>query len=204
MRNKGAMFGLDARIALAIFGALSVISGAALYSAIQNAKATAYHTEMRELTKAVEAYYLDTGSQLPGFQTTQAISYLNSNELYSSTVPGWKGPYLSWTDTNAAIGIITMPRPQPANFLITVATDKAWGGNDNHSDDSAELDCRAANEICHIWVIFEYFTLSQLPMLEGLDEKIDGTIDYENGNFRIRQWTSNSVSVYLKIMPYKK
>ena len=33
--KKAAMFGLDARIALAIFGALSVISGAALYSAIQ-------------------------------------------------------------------------------------------------------------------------------------------------------------------------
>tara|TARA_Y100001960_G_scaffold323342_1_gene401616 strand:- start:381 stop:521 length:141 start_codon:yes stop_codon:yes gene_type:complete len=37
MFNKGAMFGLDARIALAIFGALSVISSAALYSAIQEA-----------------------------------------------------------------------------------------------------------------------------------------------------------------------
>jgi hypothetical protein len=35
------MFGLDARIALAIFGALSVISGAALYSAIQDARVTA-------------------------------------------------------------------------------------------------------------------------------------------------------------------
>jgi hypothetical protein len=29
--KKGAMFGLDARIALAIFGALSVISGVASY-----------------------------------------------------------------------------------------------------------------------------------------------------------------------------
>ena len=36
--KKGAMFGLDARISLAIFGALSVISGAALYSAIQDSK----------------------------------------------------------------------------------------------------------------------------------------------------------------------
>ena len=36
--KKGAMFGLDARIALAIFGALSVISGAALYSAIKESK----------------------------------------------------------------------------------------------------------------------------------------------------------------------
>jgi hypothetical protein len=33
--KKGAMFGLDARIALAIFGALSVISGASLYSEIK-------------------------------------------------------------------------------------------------------------------------------------------------------------------------
>ena len=33
--KRGAMFGLDARIALAIFGALLVISSAALYSAIQ-------------------------------------------------------------------------------------------------------------------------------------------------------------------------
>jgi len=47
LNNKGAMFGLDSRIALAIFGALSVISGAALYSAIQEAKATALYNELR-------------------------------------------------------------------------------------------------------------------------------------------------------------
>ena len=35
------MFDLDARIALVIFGALSVISGAELYSSIQTAKNTA-------------------------------------------------------------------------------------------------------------------------------------------------------------------
>lgn len=38
--KKGAIFGLDARIALAILGALYVISGAALYSAIQESKTT--------------------------------------------------------------------------------------------------------------------------------------------------------------------
>lgn len=39
--KKSAMFGLDARIALAIFGALSVITGAALYSAINKANVIA-------------------------------------------------------------------------------------------------------------------------------------------------------------------
>ncbi len=45
LANRGAMFGLDARIALAIFGALSVISGAALYSAIKESRITSLLTE---------------------------------------------------------------------------------------------------------------------------------------------------------------
>ena len=53
--KKGAMFGLDARIALAIFGALSVISGAALYSAIQDAQATAMIVRLNEVGKAFGA-----------------------------------------------------------------------------------------------------------------------------------------------------
>jgi len=36
--QKGAMFGLDARIALAIFGALSVISGAAFIQLFKKQK----------------------------------------------------------------------------------------------------------------------------------------------------------------------
>tara|TARA_Y100000590_G_scaffold312511_1_gene353198 strand:- start:819 stop:1040 length:222 start_codon:yes stop_codon:yes gene_type:complete len=62
--NKGAMFGLDARIALAIFGALSVISGAALYSAIQEARVTQLITSLNEIGKAYEAYILDTGAEI--------------------------------------------------------------------------------------------------------------------------------------------
>ncbi|MCP4355234.1 MAG: hypothetical protein GY793_06305 [Proteobacteria bacterium] len=53
--NKGAMFGLDARVALAIFGALSVITGAALYSAISAAKGARYSHFFNELVKATEA-----------------------------------------------------------------------------------------------------------------------------------------------------
>lgn len=66
--KKGAMFGLDARISLAIFGALSVISGAALYSAIQNSKATALYVQLSELGKAWESYYIDTGLFYPKYQ----------------------------------------------------------------------------------------------------------------------------------------
>ena len=48
INKKGAIFGLDERIALAIFGALSVISGSALYSAIKDAR------EQRVITSILE------------------------------------------------------------------------------------------------------------------------------------------------------
>ena len=96
INNKGAMFGLDARIALAIFGALSVISGAALYSAIKNAKTTAAFTELQEIIKASEQYLLDTGSHMPKHATS--IQVLYSGDLIENTqgVSNWQGPYLPY------------------------------------------------------------------------------------------------------------
>ena len=52
-KQCGAMFGLDARIALAIFGALSVIVGATLYNTIQHTKVITLHQEFVEIEKAI-------------------------------------------------------------------------------------------------------------------------------------------------------
>jgi type II secretory pathway pseudopilin PulG len=91
--KKAAMFGLDARIALAIFGALSVISGAALYSAIQDAKVTAFLVDINEAGKAYEQYYLDTGAALP----IADVSNLSASYLINENgVAGWNGPYLPY------------------------------------------------------------------------------------------------------------
>jgi hypothetical protein len=93
--KRGAMFGLDARIALAIFGALSVISGAALYSAIKDAREQRVITSILEVSKAVEAYYLDTGF-LPSV-SQYSTTILDILELLENTdnVAGWRGPYYS-------------------------------------------------------------------------------------------------------------
>jgi len=94
--KKGAMFGLDARIALAIFGALSVISGAALYSAIQDARVTAIVTELDEIGKAVTAYYLDTGVYPASKVGGDNATLLDGDALIAKpgTLTGWQGPYL--------------------------------------------------------------------------------------------------------------
>jgi len=93
LNKKGAMFGLDARIALAIFGALSVISGAALYSAVQEAKTIHRVASVSEAIKAFEAYYLDTGEIIK--EGKKGSGFLNIISLIEdSGVAGWKGPYL--------------------------------------------------------------------------------------------------------------
>lgn len=99
--KKAAMFGLDARIALAILGALSLISGAALYSAIQGVRATQIVTQLQEVLKAIELYSLDTGVDLP---------YDNVSVTYRSKildlvkndagVDNWNGPYLPFAEAD--------------------------------------------------------------------------------------------------------
>jgi type II secretory pathway pseudopilin PulG len=90
--KKGAMFGLDARIALAIFGALSVISGAALYSAIQSSKTTALLAFFEEFSKSTTQYYLDTGEIL---YNLSMLNSFQSGNLYTNyeDINGWNGPY---------------------------------------------------------------------------------------------------------------
>ena len=89
--KKGAMFGLDARIALAIFGALSVISGAALYSAIQQTKVIRNVTYLEEVAKGLEQYILDVGSFPENNSANKEIGVLASNYKSETT---WKGPYI--------------------------------------------------------------------------------------------------------------
>ncbi len=91
--KKGAMFGLDARIALAIFGALSVISGAALYSAIESSKAEKYRQYFVENVKASEQYMLDNGQFIP--QKNDNTIYIGDLLTNRENLTTWKGPYIS-------------------------------------------------------------------------------------------------------------
>jgi hypothetical protein len=90
--KKGAMFGLDARVALAVFGSLSVISGAALYSAIETAKVTTLHTEIENLEKGVSQFIYDTRKNIPTASSSNKfdLTYLANN---NDSDDNWNGPY---------------------------------------------------------------------------------------------------------------
>jgi type II secretory pathway pseudopilin PulG len=182
--KKGAMFGLDARIALAIFGALSVISGAALYSAIQDAKATSIIADMNEVAKAYESYLLDTGQELPPRSTDTSswkfYSYDTNNLVVNrANVANWNGPYLPYEDNT---GIEYLGHPTYGNILMEFVDDKDWSATGWES-------CDTAGEKCYISVSID--GIGNASLVTKIDQKIDNGDGAGAGRFR---WTPSNLN----------
>lgn len=79
------MFGLDARIALAIFGILSVVAGVAAINIFGQAGTTAQITEFSNIKKAYTEFHLGTGEHTLRFE-----DLLNNDTGFQ----GWQGPYM--------------------------------------------------------------------------------------------------------------
>tara|TARA_Y100001960_G_scaffold243221_1_gene257359 strand:- start:706 stop:1293 length:588 start_codon:yes stop_codon:yes gene_type:complete len=171
LNKKGAMFGLDARIALAIFGALSVISGAALYSAIKESRITSLLTEYNEIGKAWESFYLDTGVQL-----AKASGYHNrfyTGQLVTDdSIDGWKGPYIAFEDKGGAFRPLIHERYYTILALYANSTDWDFFGD-------VSTICTATD--CYLWILIDGLTLD---LVEGLDKKIDNSDGADKGKLR--------------------
>ena len=171
--KKGAMFGLDARIALAIFGALSIISGAALYSAISKSKETALQTQMQEFSKSYEQLYLDTGSHIP----VNATFSMKSNYLVENPSPAmlnWNGPYI-----NFEISGTSLKFPGYGNAsILRMEAGVTWGA----SISPDPVATCTSGEKCELWLQIKGVN-SELA--KSLDIMVDGSIGNDAGNFRV-------------------
>ena len=175
MLNKGAMFGLDARIALAIFGALSVISGAALYSAIQESKVTQQLAQIKEIEKAIEQYILDTGSMVP-FSATVPIADLSIAALVEKPagVTGWNGPYLSLEKGTG--DYLNRQNKAGKTYALTYSTVDDWTAA------LSSKNCTKSSAACAVYVVH----VSDLDFQEQFEKKLDGstTANYLTGSVR--------------------
>tara|TARA_Y100000588_G_C13822126_1_gene739865 strand:- start:5 stop:610 length:606 start_codon:yes stop_codon:yes gene_type:complete len=186
--KKGAMFGLDARIALAIFGALSVISGAALYSAIRNVNVVQSIADLNEISKAIEQYMLDTYSDLPINSLPVSV---RSSELVNNVAnySRWKGPYLPYEQGTSAAEPHLLH-----NIHEQIQIDK---GRDMPFDavvaDGAEC---IAGEPCYYWIGTKN---TEYSLCLDIDSYVDGIQDGENGNIRILPRAGNATcKIYFK------
>ncbi|MCP4356066.1 MAG: hypothetical protein GY793_10680 [Proteobacteria bacterium] len=192
LSNKGAMFGLDARVALAIFGALSVITGASLYKAIQDTKATALLTEMQDVTQGLEEHYIDTGTYIPigGDNFSSSPEQLVDNYLGFSN---WKGPYLQYESPALRL----LDHTIYSNIYLRIVSDADWG----HPQDNAEIAfcMNSPGNSCYYWVLVNGVP-SNIKL--KIEQAVDGVITTDSpskGNLRYTSWGE----IYLKSMPYK-
>ena len=200
--KKGAMFGLDARIALAIFGALSVISGAALYSAIQNSKATSLLADMNEVAKAYEAFYLDTSVDLKRvgvISNYQDYSRRKADDLVvNNSYSNWKGPYIGFERHSS--GFLDYPNYSYASILSTSDLDWGEGHATNANWYATNAQCSASIQ-CYLWVQITGIN-GNSTLHNKIDEIVDGADGAQKGSFR---WYKPAAdyTYMLKFMPVK-
>ena len=191
--KRGAMFGLDARIALAIFGALSVISGAALYSAIQDAKATSLFTDMNEVFKAWESYLLDNGQEPPknqtDFSTYQSYIYKATELVVNNEgLTTWKGPYLQYS-SDGGTGLIhkfTNSAHSKIHIIITKKDD--FGASDTAWFDSGLC---VSGKKCYLTIQYNGFDDDSIA--KYIDSKYDNNDGRLTGRFR---WYEHATQGY--------
>ena len=193
LNKKAAMFGLDARIALAIFGALSVISGAALYSAIQQSKVIAIVAQMDELEKSLAAFMLDTGQDLSIF----AVNTANMEDLVTSSISGWNGPYTSLSPL--AGSEYALENAFRDGSIVHIQQCKEPIGNII----SAGCSSCDGSTTCYNWL--KMGDMSN-ELANQIDIAIDGTAGADSGKFRIN-WADagkTQTRMFYKMMPTLK
>jgi len=168
--KKAAMFGLDARIALTIFGTLSIITGAALYSAIKNSKTISNINQMEEIGKAIISYYIDTGEYIP-YDEVSGLTDLSS--LITSNKPGWKGPYIQLEPWGLPDCLVVN------NNHLCVRLRK----KESVTNQSAPCDTvHPKSSNCGFWI--EWYNIHK-DIKQSIDLRIDKVLDPERGNVRI-------------------
>ncbi len=106
--QRGAMFGLDARIALSIFGALAVVSGYVGISKFRTAQDAAFFKEVLAIEEAMELMQTDLGVfyqfAIDNPNGANDIAALNDDTLIDAKYRDrWNGPYLDGLQTDHAL-----------------------------------------------------------------------------------------------------
>lgn len=196
MFKKAAMFGMDARIALAIFGSLSVISGASLYSAIKTVKAEQFHQYFKEVVKATEQYSLETGELLEIEHSGFSVLYISDLVKNRKNIPSWKGPYITDATTIKDSYLRTTMTKQINNdALIEILLRKSEKWTLNSS--SGNNMCIKFSNDCSHWISLRPFHSAEkarfFELFKDMDELIDGSDGELSGNLRYNHDLAGSI-----------
>ncbi len=175
--QQGAMFGLDARIALAIFGVLSIVAGTYAVLSLSDVHAKSLSRELNETSQAIESFHKDVRDDIHAtlIEESDVAAF---EALFDKSVmePGkarsrWVGPYVKAT---------TSEHPRFGNMRLT-KRPKAHDGFCYPEDD------------CFIWLIYERVAHSTVKELNKLfDGEKESKPEFEG---RV-QWDDTSEKAY--------
>lgn len=186
MNNKlAAMFGLDARIALAIFGALSVIIGTVLFWGIKDTNVISQKQKSREV---LEASYIDAEAKLNKHKDAEKSKQYIKDYRYAR--------FLNYNMSEASMDYL---KDKPISF-VAMKNNMQWGGNIEWT----KAKCINSKD-CSLWNI-----ISCLPedeqFIKDLDKEIDESNGAKDGNLRwlLNGNSSSKLRIFLKYAPIKK
>lgn len=196
INKKAAMFGLDARIALAVFGTLSVFSGAILFNALDEVDSTALLEEMNQVGKAYSQYYLDYRKELPMID----IINMNAAALVDKNIehlPNWRGKYLQYEPAKIGSSVININLIHPiykTRVYYTKAKKSAWASTVCTSASNCGFLCTNKND-CAIWVRFDDV---DPEVANAVEEMVDSSKNDLDGDFRMEHY-SGKINVYFYV-----
>lgn len=173
-KQRGAMFGLDARLALAILAGLSIIAGSALVMTSSGAEGAALQREIEATKEAVISLQYDLKTPIedaPSAAITPQKTYqiLVRRDLVAAALqPRWLGPYLvmqAWGSEYVKFGLRE----------ISVGT--------------ATVPATACASDCYLWLSIENVPVT---VAEALNDIVDGADEANPDTSGEILWADNS------------
>lgn len=181
-KQRGAMFGLDARVGLAILAGLSIITGSALVFTSSQAEGASLHKEVEVIKEAVIAVQYDTKTPIQDIPATPDVSntfhvLLRKDYVSPALQPRWLGPYIisHWITTNAKFGLRTIVVGTETSPTTVCASD------------------------CYLWL-----SIADVPVsiAESFNEIVDGLGELSPDTSGEVRWADNAGEnlVYVRLM----
>lgn len=136
--QSGALFGLDARIALAIFSILSVVAGVAVVTNLDSTRAQVLAKELDDTGDALESYHSDLKTDIFLSLSTpsgkNAFQALYDNAVVTDSDYGgvnlrarWNGPYINFTSNqNSRYGEMYLTKAGVSHTLPCSSEDVCY------------------------------------------------------------------------------
>ena len=123
LKQKAAMFGLDARIAVVILGLISLVAGVKLYASFPQMQASRMISDLNNLKVALNNFMADTQYKLTSYSTNSY--FYNAEDLINLTIDSnipytlkYRGPYIDY-NTGSDTNVIINPKTKINTYFIS-------------------------------------------------------------------------------------